>query len=47
MQLCKQNPSHKISQLEGKISKWLGKETQMIKNRAGDSVFISKDNTRK
>ena len=45
--LNKQNHSHKISQLEGKISEWLGKETKMIKNKAGDSVFLSKDGTRK
>lgn len=43
LQFGKQNPSHKISQLEEKISVWLGKETKMIKNDAGDLVFISKD----
>jgi len=47
MQLCKQNPSNKISQIEGKLSEWLGKETKMFKNKAGDSVFISNDTTRK
>lgn len=47
MQFGKQNPIHKISQLEGKISEWLGSETKMIKNRAGDHVFLSKDMERR
>lgn len=43
VQLGKHNPRAKISQLEGKLSEWLGKETRMIKNKAGDLVFLSKD----
>ncbi len=47
VKLGKQNPGHKISQLEGKLSEWLGNETKMIKNKAGDSVFLSKDMERR
>lgn len=47
MQFSKHNPSHKISQVEAKISEWLGKETKMIKNKSGDPVFMSNDTTRR
>ena len=40
LQLAKQN-SGKISQLEGKLSNWLGKGSKFVKNEAGDSVFLS------
>ena len=47
VKLGTQNPGHKISQIEGKLSEWLGKETGMIKNKAGDTVFLSKDGAKK
>lgn len=47
IQFAKQNPFHKTSQLERKLSEWLGKETTMIKNKAGDPVFLSKDMERR
>lgn len=37
----------KIAKLEEQISKWLGEETKLIRNKAGDPVFISKDGTRR
>ena len=36
-----------ITKLEGRISNWLGEETRLIRNQAGDPVFISKDCTRR
>lgn len=30
-----------------RISNWLGQESKMIKNEAGDVIFLSKDGTRK
>jgi len=47
MQLGKQSPNNKISHLEGKLSEFLGKESKMIRNRAGDPVFLSKDMERR
>ncbi len=47
VQLSKQSSSNKISQLEGNISEWLGKEAKMIKNKTGDTVFLSKNGTKK
>ena len=38
-QVC--NP--KVAELEGKLSGWLGKESKMITNKAGDPIFLSKD----
>lgn len=35
-----------IIKLEDRISNWLGKETQFIRNNAGDPVFLSKDGSR-
>ena len=32
-----------VVQLEKKISEWLGEGTKLIRNEAGDSVFLSKD----
>ena len=37
----------RISRIEGEISEWLGKESRMIKNKAGDAVFLSKDMDRR
>jgi hypothetical protein len=37
----------KISELEGKVSDWLGKEARVIRNNAGDPVFLSRDETRR
>ena len=36
------NNTNNISIFEQKISNWLGKETKMIKNKAGDPVFFQK-----
>ena len=36
-----------VVQIEKQISGWLGDGTRLIKNKAGDSVFISKDGLRK
>ena len=47
MQLCQQNRNIKITQLEGKLSEWLGPETKMIKNQAGDPVFLSNNTERR
>lgn len=39
--------SQKIARLEKEISEWLGKGTKMVKNKSGDTVFLSKDRTRR
>ncbi|VHO02398.1 hypothetical protein [Candidatus Rhabdochlamydia sp. T3358] len=36
-----------IVQLEQQISSWLGESTQLIRNGAGDPIFLSKDGIRK
>jgi hypothetical protein len=36
-----------IQRLEQEISSWLGKDTKLIRNKAGDSIFLSKDGIRK
>jgi hypothetical protein len=36
-----------VAKLEKQISGWLGEGTQLIRNKAGDPVFISKDGLRK
>lgn len=46
MRLGKQN-SGRISQIEGKVSEWLGSESRLIKNKAGDVVLLSKDMERR
>jgi RHS repeat-associated protein len=45
--LSKPTPNGKIAQLEEKVSQWLGKETKMIKNEAGDLVLLSQDQLRR
>jgi len=37
-----ENPSH-IMQLEAQISEWLGEGTKLIRNKADDPIFLSKD----
>ncbi|MBI2743651.1 MAG: tetratricopeptide repeat protein [Chlamydiales bacterium] len=37
----------KTAQLEKEVSDWLGEGTNLIRNSAGDSVFLSKDRLRK
>jgi len=41
------NRQKNILEIEEKIIEWLGKESRMIKNKAGDSIFISKDSARR
>ena len=41
-----QNPSN-VPQLAERINGWLGEGTGLIKNKAGDPVFISKDGTKR
>ncbi|MCF7852745.1 MAG: hypothetical protein K9M07_05855 [Simkaniaceae bacterium] len=36
-----------ITKLEKQISNWLGNNTQLIKNKAGDSIFLSSDGMKK
>ncbi len=40
-------PSSKLPVLEQNISQWLGKETKLYYNKAGDPIFLSKDGLRK
>lgn len=40
------NPSHIVA-LEKQISEWLGEGTKLIRNNAGDPIFLSKDGLRK
>ncbi|CUI18115.1 conserved hypothetical protein (plasmid) [Candidatus Protochlamydia naegleriophila] len=40
-------PKNSISKLVEEINNWLGNDTKMIRNKAGDSVFLSKDETRR
>jgi RHS repeat-associated protein len=46
-QIGKRTSSNKTFQLQEKISEWLGKDAKMIKNEAGDLVFLAKDGTRR
>jgi len=39
--------SPKITDLEKKISEWLGENSKMIKNKSGDPIFISEDAKRR
>jgi hypothetical protein len=43
----KQNTESRIGYIEKRISEWLGPKTRMIKNEAGDPVFVSFDQKRK
>ncbi|MDN3505884.1 MAG: hypothetical protein P0S96_01490 [Simkaniaceae bacterium] len=36
-----------IAKLEKRVSSWLGKETKLIHNKAGDPVFLSEDGLRR
>ena len=47
MKFGEKNTSYTILQLEEKISQWLGHGTKLIKNKAGDPVFLSKDASRR
>lgn len=42
----KQYSSNKIAELQKKISGWLGNKSKMIKNEAGEPIFISQDKMR-
>jgi len=42
-----QNTHLKIVEIEKQISKWLGSGSRFIKNKAGDSIFISKEGTKR
>lgn len=41
------NTASEVINLEEEISKWLGEGTQFIRNKAGDSIFLSRDGIRK
>ncbi|MBS0620996.1 MAG: RHS repeat protein [Verrucomicrobia bacterium] len=46
--ICKQKGGGlEIDRIEKQISGWLGEDTHMIRNRAGDPVFLSKDGCRR
>src|SRR5690606_21187951 len=36
-----------VVQLKNRISEWLGEGTRLIRNEAGDSIFLSKDGLRR
>ena len=40
------NTASEVIKLEGKISKWLGEGTRLIRNEAGDVIVLSKDGAR-
>lgn len=42
-----QHHSERISNLEKRISEWIGNNSKMIQNDSGDLIFISKDGSRK
>ncbi|QVL58358.1 MAG: hypothetical protein KFB93_01430 [Simkaniaceae bacterium] len=39
--------SQEIVKLEKEVSSWLGEGTKLIRNKAGDPIFLSKDCTRR
>ncbi|MGA8165406.1 MAG: hypothetical protein WB791_10395 [Waddliaceae bacterium] len=41
------NSRSKVTALEQKIGGWLGKDSRLVKNKAGDIIILSQDGTRK